>query len=206
MARTHVLYAIGLLLFMPDSQVVAYAEQSGQPTSVQKRTVVVNTGAAYARSEVVQVVTDHVPRAVGGWVGVGTSKLRLQADYWYKHTQRRFTGNIGGTHYETSSNAVSHGLDLAVVRYYRFGQRVRPHWLAGAGYLLSRGTACGQEANAAADCNEWDDGRVAGIAGAGLDVSLSAALFFRVQTRWYMFSGVGLPVPVFAVGVGVGGD
>ena len=184
---------------LAQAQTVAVA-----PTAVQEETVVA-AGVTYARSEVVQVVTDHVPRAVGGWIGVGSTNLRFQADYWYRHTRRHFAGNVGGTLYETTSSAITQELDLSVVKYWDLRQRLRPHLLAGAGYLWSQGVGCEREAIVAFDCDEWVDGRVAGLAGVGVDVALSGSFFLRAQSRWYMLAGVSLPLPVFAVGVGVGG-
>ena len=205
--HTRVLFIGGLLpIILLECQVVVCSAQQSEPARAVQERMVVDAGVAYARSEVVQVVTDHVPRAVGGWIGVGSHKLRLQADYWHRHTRGGFAGNVGGIYYETTSSAITQELDLTVMRHFRPGRWLRPHWLAGAGYLWSHGVACEKEGIAAAfDCDEWVDSRVAGVTGAGLDVSLSTAFFLRVQSRWYVLSGVGLPLPVFAVGVGVGG-
>ena len=143
-------------------------------------------------------------RAVGagGWLTVGSGRLRLQIDYLHRrgHEEDSEIFNYGDfvreyTHIDGWTVASLH---VVASRHFRTESMVKPHVLFGAGYYGSRGYNCRAssgrfEGNLVyerpQECDRDEDDDIAGVLGGGIEIAYGSRFFIRAQSRGFVVAG-----------------
>lgn len=217
---THV-YAIGLAfagLFHADELSAGQSDTTAAARSLEGIEIsteradgsesTLDAGIMVGVNKAIATIVDDGQPAAGGWLAVGSARFRLQADYWYKHIEDDFAGNVGLTLVDSNTSVTSHQLDLAVVTRFRRWTKLVPQAIVGTGYVRTASSGCETTETPGyverrVTCHAKKNHHFAVLLGAGMDVSFTGRIFLRMQSRWYVMRGARLPLPVLAVGVGI---